>query len=198
MKGWVVAGAGAAALAGGAAFRAAASTGEPGYRMAGTILLVATGWLLTLALEGQQVAAGLRALEERLSAASQKYGLALERLPDRWAARQRWAAGYVVEGPGKLMVVAACPVSHAAWRGLAARAVDACARSARDTARSLQRRRQAEQSRSPVAYALVVLLRRRASAADADRLRKLGCGLANPEHLPAVLEPLARPEIEGA
>lgn len=209
VKGWVAAAA-LAALVSGAAFRAAFLTGLGPYRMAGTILLVLSAWALASAIEAYQIARAVEALESRLAALGGQ--VAVLQLPRSWARRYRWVKGYLLVGPGGIMVAAALGLSNAARRGGALRRMDRAAASLKESVRRLKAlaapatgdgeagasaagaARGAPAAVSAVAgYGLMVLLRRKVHPVERHRMRLLGVGVANVEHIPEVLAPLLEP-----
>lgn len=181
-------------------------TGVAPYRMAGTVLLVLSAWALASAAEAHQVARALEALEAKLAETAGR--AAVVRLPGAWARRHRWARGYVLVGPGGIMVAAALGIANSARTGGARRRMDAAAVSIKDVARQVRALASPEGPARPAAapagnppgvpgvpravagYGLIVLLRRRLHPADRQRMRLLGVGVANVEHLPQVLQPL--------
>lgn len=204
VKGWVAAAA-LAALVSGAAFRAAFLTGLGPYRMAGTILLVLSAWALASAIEAYQIARAVEALESRLATLGGQ--VAVLQLPRSWARRYRWVKGYLLVGPGGIMVAAALGLSNAARRGSALRRMDRAAASLKESVRRLKALAApaagdgeagaalgAPAAVSAVAgYGLMVLLRRKVHPVERHRMRLLGVGVANVEHIPEVLAPLLEP-----
>ena len=208
VKGWLV----AAALAGlvsGAAFRAAFLTGLAPYRMAGTILLVLSAWALASAAEAYQIARAVEELEGRLAALGGQ--AAVLQLPRSWARRYRWVRGYLLVGPGGIMVAAALGLSNAARRGGAVRRMDRAAASLKESVRRLKALAGPAAGGEPgvsgpgatgganaavsavAGYGLIVLLRRKVHPVERHRMRLLGVGVANVEHIPQVLGPLLQP-----
>ncbi|HEY8498058.1 MAG TPA: hypothetical protein VIK90_02295 [Limnochordales bacterium] len=206
---WLAVSAGAA-LASGALFRAAVLTGVPGYRMAATLLLVATGWGLASAAEAYQSVRALEELERHLAGLAGR--LAVLRMPDRWSRRRGWASGYVLVGPGGVMVAAALALSDSARPSGARRRLQAAAGALREAVREVkaalaQPLRPASGGGSPGApadaprvpgFGMIFLLRRRVYPGERQRMRILGVGLANAEHVPQVLAPLLQPGPGGA
>jgi len=200
-----------AALVSGAAFRATVTTGVPGYRMAATLLLVLTGWALAAAAESYQIGRALQELERRLAGASS--GLAVLRLPPAWSRRRGWSRGYLLVGPGGVMVAAALSMAESTRRGGAARRLQRAAAGLREAVRQLKAQVQSGEQEAPhraapvqpdaraparvPGYGLIVLLRRRVHRDERQRMRVLGVGLANVEHVPEVLGPLLRPPAEA-
>ncbi len=201
----------AAALVSGAAFRATVATGVPAYRMAATLLLVLTGWALASAAEAYQIRRALEELEQRLTQAANQ--LAVLRLPSAWSRRRGWARGYLLVGPGGVMVAAALSVAEATRRGGALRRLQHAAAGLREAVRHIKAQvqrseQQAARQAAPLdpdagaaprvpGYGLVVLLRRRVHPDERQRMRILGVGLANVEHVPEVLRPLLQPPAEA-
>ena len=207
VKGWLVAAA-LAALVSGAAFRAAVLTGHAPYRMAGTILLVFSAWALAAAAEAHQVARAVEGLESRLAGLSGQ--MAVFRLPRAWARRYRWVQGYLLVGPGGIMVAAALGIAHSARRAGALRRMDRAAATLKEAVRHLKALAAPTGAGEPsseatgstgaatvlssvAGYGLIVLLRRKVHPVERHRMRLLGVGLANVEHVPDVLRPLLDP-----
>lgn len=207
VKGWLVTAA-LAALVSGAAFRAAVLTGLAHYRMAGTILLVLSAWALASAAEAHQIARGVEWLESRLASVGGQ--AAVLQLPPGWARRYRWVRGYLLVGPGGIMVAAALGVSNFTRRAGALRRMDRAAASLKEAVRRLKALAApvagAEQAQgegcageasaavsSVAGYGLIVLLRRRVNPVERHRMRLLGVGVANVEHIPEVLRTVLDP-----
>lgn len=200
-------GAGCCALVSGGLFRAAASTGQGAFRMAATLLLVATGLLLASATERWQLQEALKALERALAALPS--AVTVLRLPAGAARRMGWEGGYVLAGPGGAMVLAALPISQAAWGTLARRTLKARAGSIRLAVQQLRRQALAGagspdgggNGRSPQPfYGVALLLRRRCGRAEREVLEGERIGAYNIEHLGAVakvLEAAPVPAAEG-
>lgn len=182
--------AGSCALLSGALFRVAASTGEGPFRMAATLLLVATGLLLASAAERWQLQEALTALEHAIAALSP--AVQVLALPAGTARRFGWERGYVLSGPGGVMVMAALPISQATWGALARRTLEARGTSIRRAVHELRRQllagwpvREGEAGRGPALrlYGVAVLLRRRAGRFEREILERSRVGACNVEHL---------------
>ncbi|MEW6044870.1 MAG: hypothetical protein AB1609_00070 [Bacillota bacterium] len=203
------------ALASGAAFRAAAMTGIAGLRMAATILLAIGGWGLAAAAEAYQTRRAIGWLESRLAEVAGTAAAVLQ-LPGSWGRRYRWARGYLLVGEGGILVAAALGLSHFTRRPAAIRQLDGCAASLKEAVRRIKETAAPAGPSGPAAgagagagrgspppvsavpgYGLVILLRRRVNPVERQRMRLLGVGLANPEHVPDVLRPVLAPPGAG-
>ena len=208
-----LAGAAAAALASGAAFRLHVDQGVPALRMLATILLVATGLLLTSALERWQVAAALWELERRLGQAA---GVRWLVLPKSRARRARMERLYVGVGPAGLLLVGACSLSEAAWPALARTQLAGRARALGHELRELRQALAAREGAAagpgaasgsppgsggqlpaPASYGMIVLLRRRLRPEERELVRSHHVGLAAVEQLPRAVAFLGSREQLG-
>lgn len=182
-------------LASGAALRVAAQTHEPGWRMLGTLLLVGTGLGLAGAAESYQLGEGLARLRGALS--DLPGAIEVLALPRAWTPARGWSQGVVMVGHHGVMVAAAVSLSQATWRGVAMRRMQGYARSVRQAVRELQRA-VGDAGAGVRWYGLVVPVRRRATPLERGQLRALGVGLANPEHLASMVQPLVEEATPGA